>query len=143
MMADHGFTDRRDPRVFTSGDATFYVLGNADGRNACAPFWVNGKQEALVEGPAIVGLTALSRDWTSPGGVSAAQALIPTGTLHRDKGSQFGTSFEYPFVYRTAVGQVSLNYQLGAGDPNGFIRASVERAGGETLFAQEYVLKQG
>jgi hypothetical protein len=144
MMAEHGFTDRRDPRVFTSGDATFYVLGNADGRNACAPFWVNGKQEALVEGPAIVGLTAMARDWTSPGGVTPAQGLIPTGTLHRDKGAEFGISFPYPYVYKTAVGQVSLNYQLGSGYPGGFITVSAERDNGEDLFArQSYVLKQG
>jgi hypothetical protein len=143
MMADHGFTDRRDPRVFTNGDASFYVLGNADGRNACAAFWVNGKQEALVEGPAIVGLTAMSRDWASPGGVTAAQALIPTGTIHRDQGAQFGTSFPYPYVYKTAIGQVSLNYQLGSGYPQGFVNVSAERTGGEKLFAQDYVLKEG
>jgi hypothetical protein len=143
MMAQHGFTDHRDPRVFTSGDASFYVLGNADGRNACAPFWVNGKSEALVEGPAITGLTAMSRDWTSPGGVTPAQALIPTGTVSRDKGSEFGTSFPYPYVYKTAIGQVSLNYQITSQYPNGFVKALAERSGGETLFSQTYVLKQG
>lgn len=143
MMTEHGFTDHRDPRVFTSGDASFYVLGNADGRNACAPFWVNGKSEALVEGPAIVGLTAMARDWTSPGGVTPAQALIPTGTVSRDRGSEFGTSYPYPYVYKTAIGQVSLNYQITSQYPSGFVKASAERAGGETLFSQTYVLKQG
>jgi hypothetical protein len=140
-MAEHGFTDFRDPRVFTAGDSTFYVIGNADGRNACAPFWVNGSQAALVEGPAITGLTALAKDWTSPGGVTAAQGLIPTGTLHRDKGSEFGTSFPYPYVYKTAAGQVSLNYQLTAAYPQGFVSVSAERANGDPLLRQEYILK--
>jgi len=143
MMAQNGFSDRRDPRVFTSGDASFYVMGNVDGRNACAPFWVNGKQEALVEGPAIVGLTAMAREWSSPGGVTAGQDLIPTGTIHRDKGAQFGVGFPYPYVYKTAVGQVSLNYQVGSGYPDGFVKVSAERAGGEVLLRQDYVLKQG
>jgi hypothetical protein len=144
MMAEHGFSDRRDPRVFTSGNASFYVLGNVDGRNACAPFWVNGKQEALVEGPAILGLTAMARDWTRPGGVTPAQGLVPVGTLHRDKGAEFGVSFPYPYVYKTAVGQVSLNYQIGSGYPNGFITVSAERDGGGELFARQgYVLKEG
>jgi hypothetical protein len=143
MMAQNGFSDRRDPRVFTSGDASFYIMGNVDGRNACAPFWVNGKQEALVEGPAIVGLTAMAREWTSPGGVTAGQGLIPTGTIHRDNGAQFGVSFPYPYVYKTAVGQVSLNYRFGSGYPDGFVKVSAERAGGEVLLRQDYVLKQG
>ena len=65
------------------------------------------------------------------------------GTIHRDKGAQFGVSFPYPYVYKTAVGQVSLNYQLGPGYPDGFIKVSAERAGGEVLLRQDYVLKQG
>jgi hypothetical protein len=144
MMAEHGFSDRRDPRVFTSGNANFWVLGNVDGRNACAPFWVNGKQEALVEGPAITGLTAMARDWTNPGGVTPAQGLIPIGTLHRDKGAEFGVSFPYPYVYKTAIGQVSLNYQIASGYPQGFVTVSAERDDGTELFARtSYVLKEG
>jgi hypothetical protein len=143
-MAEHGFSDRRDPRVFTSGHASFYVLGNVDGRNACAPFWVNGKQEALVEGPAITGLTAMARDWPRSSGVIPAQGLIPIGTLHRDKGAEFGVGFPYPYVYKTAIGNVSLDYQIGSGYPQGYITVSAERDDGTELFArQSYVLKEG
>jgi hypothetical protein len=142
-MAGKGFSDFRDPRVFANGDTIFYGVGNVDGRNACAPFWVNGKQAALVEGPAIVGLSLMAREWSSPAGVPAAQGLIPVGTIHRDQGAEFGISFPYPYVYKTTAGRVSINYQVGSTHPQGRISVVTERSDGTPLLSQRFELRDG
>ena len=98
---------------------------------------------ATVVVATMTGLAFVAQQTESPGPqmVTAAQGLIPTGTIHRDKGSEFGTSYPYPYVYKTAAGQVSLNYQVTSAYPQGFISVESQRAGGETLLRQEYILK--
>jgi hypothetical protein len=142
-MAKHGFTDFRDPRVYSAGPVTFTGIGNSDGVNACTPFLVGDSKPAMVEGPAMVGLTLAGRDWTNPGGVTAAQALIPTGTISRDQGSEFGTSYPTPFVYSTVAGQVTLNYQAAMRGRQDSLSVKVQRAGGEMLFSRDYRVTTG
>jgi hypothetical protein len=142
-MAEKGFSDTRDPRVFVNGDVVFYGIGNVDGRNACAPFWVNGQREALVEGPAIVGLSLMARDWTASAGVPASQALIPVGTIHRDQGAQFGVGFPYPYVYKTAIGRVALNYQPAPSARHPMLVVVTERDDGSLILRGDYELREG
>jgi hypothetical protein len=142
-MAGKGFSDFRHPRVFVNGDTAFYGIGNVDGKNACTAFWVRGEQAALVEGPAMVGLSLMAREWSSPAGLTAAQGLIPIGTIHRGRGSEFGISMPYPYVYKTAAGRVSINYQAGATPTQGRIGAATERDDGTRLVSQSFELRDG
>ena len=142
-MADKEFSDFRDPRVFMNGDAIFYGMGNVDQKNACAPFWVKGKRVSLVEGPAIVGLTLMAREWNGSTGVSAGQGLIPIGTIHREQGSELGISLPYPYVYKTAAGRVSITYQIGPTHPVGRISVATERQDGTPLLSQNFELRDG
>jgi len=142
-MADRGFSDFRDLRVFVNGDAIFYGIGNVDQQNACAPFWVKGKRVALVEGPAIVGLALMAREWNGSTGVSAGQGLIPIGTIHREQGSELGISLPYPYVYKTAAGRVSITYQIGPTHPVGRISVATERQDGTPLLSQNFELRDG
>jgi hypothetical protein len=142
-MAKHGFTDFRDPRVYSAGPAVFTGIGNSDGVNACTPFLIEGEKPALVEGPAMVGLALAARDWKDVGGVTAAQAFIPTGTISREQGSEFGMSYTSPFVYATVAGQVTLNYEAGLTGRRDRISVKVQRAGGDVLLRRDYRVTTG
>ena len=91
----------------------------------------------------MVGLSLMARERTSPAGVSAAQGLIPVGTMHRDRGSELGISMPYPYVYRTMAGQVSIKYQAGSTPTQGRISVVTERADGTALLSQTFELRDG
>ena len=75
--------------------------------------------------------------------MSAAQGLIPVGTIHRDQGAEFGISFPYPYVYKTTAGRVSINYEGSSTHPEGRIRVATERLDGTPLLSQSFELRDG
>lgn len=77
QMAGSGFDTHDGYQVFEhSSGLNFYGIGNKNGYDACVPVFLGADRCALLERPAISGLSQAAHDWNTSSGVSVGDGLM-------------------------------------------------------------------
>ncbi len=124
-MAGFGFEIHDGYPVFRhSSGLHFYGIGNKDGLNACAPVFLGADLCALLERPAISGLSQAAQNWVSPSGVSVGDGLLTWKTYVEN--NHYGT----PAGHHIYLSQPS----------SGKIRVEAVHRNGGVLFDETYAI---
>jgi hypothetical protein len=142
-----GFSDLSRSLVYVPGQEVtyfFYPARNVDGFNACIAFFdrsynPGSRQIALVEGPTLFGVGALSREVSKKHGKHVAKrVMLPRETLQRSGGTM-QRSYPRHDIYRTRAGKVSAIYK-NHGNGKGTVTVEARDERGTLLAGGDYDL---
>jgi len=149
QMERSGFTDfsqsavhrRRRTRDEGQGQL-FYPVFATNGLDVCVPYFDNGANITMMEGPSVVGLGLFAQELAGDIGVEGTNAIVyPRELISRDDGS-FRRSYGQRDRYRSDVATIDIDYNNIRQDMHsgsGRVRVTAVRSlDGSPIRAREY-----